>query len=57
MALLIPILAVVLGLATAMLTINLSYRKKKEMFTLYHQERMAAIDKGIEIPSIPDGKA
>ena len=54
MALLIPILAVVLGLATAMLTIYLSYRKKKEMFTLYHQERMAAIDKGIDIPSIPD---
>jgi hypothetical protein len=54
MALLLPILTVVLTLGTVMLAIYLGYRKKKEMFTLYHQERMAAIEKGIEVPPIPD---
>jgi hypothetical protein len=24
------------------------------MFTLYHQERMAAIEKGVELPPLPD---
>jgi Domain of unknown function (DUF6249) len=54
MALLLPILAVVLTLTTVMLAIYLGYRKKKEMFTLYHQERMAAIERGIEVPPIPE---
>jgi hypothetical protein len=54
MALLIPILAVVLTLGTVMLAIYLGYRKKREMFALYHQERMAAIEKGIDVPPIPD---
>ncbi len=30
------------------------YRKHKEMFALYHQERMAAIEKGSELPPLPD---
>ena len=51
---LIPIIAIVLGLGTAMLAIYLSYRRRQQMFTLYHQERMAAIDKGIDLPPIPD---
>jgi hypothetical protein len=50
----IPIIAVVLGIAVAMLAIYLSYRKRKEFFTLYHQERMAAIEKGVELPPLPE---
>jgi len=55
LGIMIPILSIVLGLGTAMLSIYLSYRKRKEMFNLYHQERMAALDKGVELPPIPDG--
>lgn len=50
MTFMVPILAIFL----AMLIAFLSYRKRKEMFALYHQERMAAIDKGIELPPLPD---
>jgi hypothetical protein len=51
----IPIIAIVMGISVAMLAIFLSYRKRKEFFTLYHQERMAAIEKGVDLPPLPDG--
>lgn len=54
LGILIPIISIILGLGTAMLAIYLSYRRRKQMFTLYHQERMAAIDKGIDLPPLPD---
>ena len=53
-AVFIPIIAIVMGIGIGMLAIFLNYRKRKEMFTLYHQERMAAIDKGIELPPLPE---
>ena len=51
----IPIIAIVMGLGVAMLAIYLDYRKRRDMFALYHEERMAAIDKGIELPPLPEG--
>jgi hypothetical protein len=53
LALFIPILAIVMGIGNGMLSIYLNYRKRREFFALYHQERMAAIEKGIELPSLP----
>ncbi len=50
----IPIIAIVMGIGIGMLTVYLNYRKRKEMFALYHQERMAAIEKGIEQPPLPE---
>ena len=50
----IPIVAIVMGIGIGMLALVLQYRKRKEMFALYHQERMAAIEKGIELPPLPD---
>jgi hypothetical protein len=29
------------------------YRKKRDMFALHHKERMAAIEKGVELPPLP----
>ena len=55
MSLLIPLTGIVLGCAIPLLAIYLDYRKRKEMFSLYHQERMAAIEKGIELPPVPPG--
>lgn len=43
-----------MGIGIAMLAIYLNYRKRKDLFTLYHQERMAALDKGVELPPLPD---
>jgi hypothetical protein len=54
MALLIPIIAILMGVGIGMLAIFLRYRKQKHMFELFHQERMAAIDKGIEPLPIPE---
>ena|SRR3984957_9012074 len=53
-ALFIPVVAIVMGVGTGMLSIYLNYRKRKEMFALYHQERMAAIEKGIELPPLAE---
>lgn len=50
----VPIIAIVMVFGTGMLSIYLNYRKRKDMFALYHQERMAAIEKGIELPPLPE---
>jgi hypothetical protein len=54
LALFIPLVAIVMGVGVAMLAIFLQYRKRKETFALYHQERMAAIEKGVDLPPLPD---
>jgi hypothetical protein len=50
----IPIVAIVMGMGVAMLGIVTNYQKRKQMYALYHQERMAAIDKGVDVPPLPD---
>ncbi len=49
----IPMIAIVMGIGVAMLSVYLDYRKKRDIFELHHKERMAAIDKGMEIPPLP----
>jgi hypothetical protein len=53
LALMIPILGVVMGIGLAMLGLWFDYRRKKDMFELHHRERMAAIEKGMEVPPLP----
>jgi Domain of unknown function (DUF6249) len=50
----IPILAIVLGITCAMFGMYLDFRKKRDFVQLYHAERMAAIEKGIELPPLPE---
>ncbi|HLQ12752.1 MAG TPA: DUF6249 domain-containing protein [Steroidobacteraceae bacterium] len=52
-ALLIPIIAIVMGIGVTMLIVFLDYRKKRDIFALHHKERLAAIEKGIEVPPLP----
>ena len=54
LGIMIPIIAIVLGIGLAIVSVFLNYRRRKDMFALYHQERMAAIDKGVELPPLPD---
>jgi ABC-type uncharacterized transport system permease subunit len=51
---LIPIVAIVTAFGTGIVRLVLNYQKRKDMFALYHQERMAAIEKGIEMPPLPE---
>ena len=55
MGLMIPLLVVLVAGIAAVLAIYLGYRRRKEIFGMYHQERMAAIEKGVELPPLPDG--
>lgn len=50
---LIPIIAIILGIGFVMLRAYLDYRRRRELYQLYHAERMAAIEKGIELPPLP----
>ena len=54
LGLFIPIIAIIMGIGIGMLAIYLGYLKRKHIFVLYHQERMAAIEKGIECPPWPE---
>ena len=54
MALLIPILGIVLGVGVAVVAIITSHREKQKRTELRHRERLAAIEKGIELPLDPD---
>ncbi len=53
-AVMIPIVAIVMGVGIGMLSLFLDYRKKREMFAMHHKERMAAIDKGMDVPPLPE---
>jgi peptidoglycan/LPS O-acetylase OafA/YrhL len=53
LSMVIPIVAIIMGVAIGMLSLYLRFRRKRDMFQLYHTERMAAIEKGIELPSLP----
>jgi hypothetical protein len=50
----IPVIAIVLGITCAMFGLYLDFRKKRDFVQLYHAERMAAIEKGIELPPLPE---
>jgi hypothetical protein len=49
----IPIVAIVFGIGFVMLWVYFDYRRKRELYQLYHAERMAAIEKGMELPPLP----
>lgn len=60
-AVFIPIVAIIMGIGIGMLSLYLNYRKKRDIYELHHKERMAAIEKGMEVPPLPteffrDGK-
>ena len=46
----IPIILFLIIGAIVITSVYLKYRRRKEMFALYHQERMAAIEKGMDLP-------
>ena len=49
----IPIIAIVGGISFAAYSMYLKVRRQRETLQMYHAERMAAIEKGIELPPLP----
>ncbi|MFZ5542007.1 MAG: DUF6249 domain-containing protein [Pseudomonadota bacterium] len=54
MPFMIPLVAIVMGIGIGMLALWIDYRKKREIFELHHRERMLAIERGMEVPPLPD---
>lgn len=48
----IPIVAIVGGISFAAYSMYLKVRRQREALQMYHVERMAAIEKGIELPPL-----
>ena len=53
-ALLIPIFGIVFGVGIAVVAIVVGHREKVKRAELRHRERMAALDKGIDLAPEPD---
>lgn len=56
-ALLIPIFGIVFGVGIAVVAIVVGHREKVKRAELRHRERMAALEKGIELAPEPDFEA
>jgi hypothetical protein len=50
---LIPIVAIVMSLLIPIVAIISDGKKKRAIYELHHRERLAAIDKGMEVPALP----
>jgi hypothetical protein len=54
---LVPVVAIIitigLPLTIPIVVVSLNYRKRRRLMELYHAERMAAIERGMEIPPLP----
>jgi hypothetical protein len=53
----IPILAIVFGVSAAMLFDYTNHRRKSQLLEQIHKERLAALERGLELPAIPPGLA
>ncbi len=53
LGIMVPIVAIVMGLGLGMLKLWLDFRKKRAILQAHHTERMAAIEKGIDLPPLP----
>jgi uncharacterized membrane protein HdeD (DUF308 family) len=48
----IPVVAIIMGLGFAMLALWTHHQRKSQLLEQLHRERMAAIEKGIELPPL-----
>ena len=51
--LLVPLAGICVPLSIPIIWIVLNYRKRRRLMELYHTERMAAIERGMELPPLP----
>jgi hypothetical protein len=53
LGIMVPIIAIVMGVGTAIIAILAGHRQRMQRNELRHRERLAAIEKGLEIPPDP----
>src|SRR5438046_1841018 len=53
LALTIPIIAIVMSLAIPIVAIITDFAKRRKIYELHHKERLATIEKGVELPPLP----
>jgi len=55
---LVPLVALVVGIslptAAVIVWITFNYRRRSRLMELYHAERMAAIERGMDVPPLPE---
>jgi hypothetical protein len=51
----IPIIAIVMGIGIAMLSVWTEHKRRSQLLEQSHRERMAALEKGQPMPEIPTG--
>lgn len=54
LALLIPIIAITMGLLIPIVRSVLNYRRQRDLVEAHHRERLAAIERGMDIPALPE---
>ncbi len=54
MKVLIPVAGIVMGCAIPIVAIYCEYRKRRDIFEMVHKERLAAIEKGVPVPPLPE---
>jgi hypothetical protein len=50
----IPIIAIVMSLSIPIVYMFIDYRRRRDLVEAHHKERMAAIERGMEIPALPE---
>lgn len=53
MPFLVPIVGILMGVGIGMLALALDYKKKRRIFELHHQERLMALERGLDVPPLP----
>lgn len=54
LAILIPLTAIFMSLLIPIVFAFVDYRKRRDIVEANHRERMAAIERGMELPALPD---
>ena len=50
----IPIIAIIMSLAIPIVFAIVDYRRRRDIVEAHHKERMAAIERGMELPPLPE---
>lgn len=53
-AIFIPIVAIVMSLSIPIVYMLVDYRRRRDIVESHHRERMAAIERGMEVPPLPE---
>ncbi len=53
-AVFIPIVAIIMSLSIPIVYAIVDYRRSRDIIEAHHKERMAAIDRGMELPPLPE---